>query len=72
VLDDSDTFFKTGKTARELIHKVTALARCAGSGRGVSRRSGLCVRRMVTWPRIAGEVRGGLDPASQHLHFGGT
>ncbi len=65
-LDGRDKFFKLGKATRELSHNIIALARWAGSGRGVSRRSGLPVTR----PGIADEGRAGLDPALQHLYLG--
>jgi hypothetical protein len=55
--DGSNPFFKIGNAARELSHSSIAAVRCAGSGRGASRRSGvtaLRVRRPVIQVQLPG------------------
>jgi hypothetical protein len=40
LFESGDTLFENGNAIRELSHSPAALVRCAGNGRGASRRSG--------------------------------
>ena len=40
MFEGGETVFNTGNAARRVSHNIVALARCTGSGRGASRRSG--------------------------------
>ena len=59
-----ETLFNAGKAAREVSHNIVALARCTGSGRGASRRSGqpgFLDRGGVMRRRISRKRRAGSD-----------
>jgi hypothetical protein len=58
---------KLVNAARELSHKKIALARCPGSGRGMSRRSGRDCTPGITRRRIRERSAGDGKPMAQHL-----
>jgi hypothetical protein len=72
MLDGRETVLNTGKAAREVSQNTVALARCADSGRGASRRSGrpgLVDRGRLTRRGISRKRRAGSDPELQQFRL---
>jgi len=80
MFEAGDTLLKIGNAARELSHKVAAIANCAGNGRGANRRSGLgergvvgtvnrprCGRRIGAAPRAGRQRRSGLGEQRREI-----